>query len=166
MAIRVPSLFDSRDPLLVLVVLTMLLDLGLVGSALVNVEPLPRAAAEGPHPPGRIALPSPMTSPHAETDRFSRDHASDPGHSLRLRPDPVVATRPSILVVASVDDDPREYLGKMAVLQRRRGAGRDSLADPYQASLNLGVYLTDTTTPIAPDCDSTIVSGDRRCGFR
>jgi hypothetical protein len=142
-AIRVPSLSDGRDPLLVIVVLTLLLGLGVIGSALVNTEPLPRAAAEGPHPPARTVLPSTRTFPHAEADHFSSDLVSRSGHSLLPRPD--------IMGVASIDDDSREYLSKMAVLQRRRLTGRDRPADPYQVSLNPGVYLADVATPIARD---------------
>jgi hypothetical protein len=140
----------GRDLLLVIGVLTMLLVLGLVGSGLADPEPSPKVVTQGPYQPARTIVPSTTrASPFVVEEHLSRELASHPGHPLASRP---------ANVVVSIDDDPREYLRKMAVLQRRL-SGQDSPPDPYQASLNPAVYVgyfTIDATPIAHVCSAIL----------
>ena len=143
MARRLPSRADRRDRFLVIGVLTMLLGLGLIGSSLAGPEPYPEVVAKRPYLPATAILPSTATSPLVVKEHVSRGLAPSRGHPLALRPANVVAPR---------EDDPREYLSKMAELQRRHFAGQNRPPDPYQASLNPVLYDGDFTiaaTPIA-----------------
>jgi hypothetical protein len=154
-AIRRPSLAGGRDPLLVVGVLTMMLGLGTVGSGLVGPEPFPEEAAEAMYPPARTDLPGTAASPLAVGDRVSSGSTCHSGHPH--------ASRPGTAVLASIDDDPREYLSKMAAMRYRHRVATATTPDPYQASLNPAVYLAGDTTPIAHDGSPTRVPHNQLC---
>src|SRR4051812_42722623 len=144
---RVPSRADGRDLLLFVAVLTIMLGLGLAGSGPVSLEPLPREAAEGSSPPARTVLPG-----TAASSLMIKDHVSN---APSCRPAHLLASPPGTVVFASIDEDPREYLSKMATLRYRRRVSAATTLDPYQASLNSAVYVAGDTTPIAHDGSAT-----------
>jgi hypothetical protein len=63
------------------------------------------------------------------------------------------------------DEDSREYLGKMVALQHRRRLSAATTRDPYQASLNLAVYLANDATPGARDGDPQACHASSHAGF-
>jgi hypothetical protein len=137
-------------------VLTTMLGLGFVGAGLTGPGSSLEVAAKGPYRSVSRIVPSATSSPPVFEEQVTHDLASYRSKPLTPRPDHVVA---------SIADDPRKFLQKMAMLQRRL-TRQNRASDPYQASLNPAVYggsITIDTTPIARDCNGVVVPGDQRC---
>lgn len=152
---RLPFVADGGAAFLLLSVLLTLLGLGLVGSGLAGADSSPTMDAKESRPPTSGVLPN-ITSPPEVEQLSHEDVARHPGQLLVSRP---------ASVIASIADDPREYLSKMAMLQRHL-AGQTSPPDPYQASLNpalYGGYFAADVTPIVRDCSAANPPGELRC---
>jgi hypothetical protein len=155
---RLPASADGCDLVLAVSVLSLLFGLGLVGAGLAGAEPFPEAVATRPSPPASAVLPSTAHAPAMVTDRLSRQAACLPG-TLRTM-------RSGSLARAPLEEDSREYLSKMTALRFRQRFTTPTALDPYQASLNLGLYVGDFTvaaTPITQDRSPSPVLHDHRC---
>jgi hypothetical protein len=155
---RLPSRADGRDLFLVIAVLAMMLGLGLIGSGLATFDPYPTVVVKESNPPVSRIQTRTTATPLIVTDRFSSAPTCHPGYPL--------ASPPSSVVFAPNEDDPREYLSKMAAWRSRRRLTTPTSLDPYQASLNLGDHVGDftiTATPISPERSPTQVLREHRC---
>jgi hypothetical protein len=154
--LRVPSLADRLEPLLVVGILAMMLGLGTAGLGLVDPERLPGEAAAGSSSPARTVSPGAASSPLTIGDRFHGDPACHSEHPH--------VSRSGSVSLASIVEDPRQYLGKMAAMRHRRRVSTATV-DPYLASLNPAVYLAGAAAPIAHDGSPTSPPHDRLCRF-
>lgn len=134
MAKGVFSASRGRPSLLTIGGLLLMLGIGAAGFGRVEHELLQEVATVESNP---LTL---SVVPHVASTRTNQDGRTSNAWCHRGEP---VGAAPDATARATVHEDQRRYLSKMAALPYQRRSATASALDPYQASLDPAVYLVN-----------------------